>query len=39
VTYPVDADVDVARTVTATRHCADALTRRLGGRPTAAPPG
>jgi DNA-binding IclR family transcriptional regulator len=39
VTYPVDADVDVARTVTATRHCADALTRRLGGRPTAAAPG
>jgi DNA-binding IclR family transcriptional regulator len=37
VTYPVDADVDVARTVTATRHCADALTRRLGGRPTARP--
>ena len=42
VTYPVEADVDVARTVAATRHCADALTRRLGGpttRPAAPSPG
>jgi len=34
VTYPVEAGVDVARTVAATRHCADALTRRLGGHAT-----
>ena len=34
VTYPVDAAVDVTRTVAATRRCADALTRRLGGRST-----
>jgi DNA-binding IclR family transcriptional regulator len=31
VTYPVDADVAVDRTVAATLRCADALTRRLGG--------
>ncbi len=32
VTYPVDAGVEVDRTVAATLRCAHALTRRLGGR-------
>ena len=37
VTYPVEAGVDVDVTVAAIRRCADALTRRLGGRPTESP--
>jgi len=35
VTYPVRDEIDVARTVRATRACADALTARLGGTPQA----
>src|SRR6476469_9705852 len=38
VTYPVDAGVEVDRTVAATLRCADALTRRLGGRSRAEQP-
>ena len=35
VTYPVDAGVAVDSAVRATQRCADTITRRLGGTPTA----